>query len=370
MRTGKSWLMRYVLLWLCVASAPALERIIIAADGVRFCTAVSKQSFVVWGVNYDHDDQGRLLEDYWEAEWETVIADLTEIKALGGNVVRIHLQLGRFMRDAMTAHDNALARLQALLAESERIGLYLDLTGLGCYHRADIPAWYDALNEAERWAVQARFWSVVARACVGSPAVFCYDLMNEPVIGGNTEEGWVNGDLGGKAFVQRITRDLNGRAREAVAAAWVAQLTAAIRAEDPDHLITVGVIPWALVFGPQVKPLFYTPEAAKHLDFVSIHVYPKTDQLDRALAGVRTFAIGKPIVIEEFFPLSCSLADAERFIGMARDDVAGWVSFYWGTPADQLPNDSIANAAKAAWYRRFTALAPAMTTGTALPPSP
>jgi hypothetical protein len=29
----------------------------------------------VWGVNYDHDskgENGRLLEDYWSDEWETV----------------------------------------------------------------------------------------------------------------------------------------------------------------------------------------------------------------------------------------------------------------------------------------------------------
>jgi len=27
--------------------------------------------FVAWGFNYDHDEKGRLLEDYWEAEWTT-----------------------------------------------------------------------------------------------------------------------------------------------------------------------------------------------------------------------------------------------------------------------------------------------------------
>jgi len=25
----------------------------------------------MWGFNYDRDDAGRLLEDYWEKEWDT-----------------------------------------------------------------------------------------------------------------------------------------------------------------------------------------------------------------------------------------------------------------------------------------------------------
>ena len=48
---------------------------------------------------------------------------------------------------------------------AERTGLYLDLTGLGCYHKQDVPAWYDQLSEPERWAVQARFWAAIARTC-------------------------------------------------------------------------------------------------------------------------------------------------------------------------------------------------------------
>ncbi len=49
------------------------------------------------GVNYDHDSQGegRLLEDYWIDEWETVRGDFREMKELGANVVRIHLQFGK-----------------------------------------------------------------------------------------------------------------------------------------------------------------------------------------------------------------------------------------------------------------------------------
>lgn len=46
-----------------------------------------------------------------------------------------------------------------MLALAEETGLYLDVTGLGCYRKSDTPAWYDALDEAARWQAQAKFWA-------------------------------------------------------------------------------------------------------------------------------------------------------------------------------------------------------------------
>src|SRR6186997_2696253 len=66
-------------------------------DKTHFVREETDQRVVIWGFNYDHDDAGRLLEDYWGEEWATVVEDFREMKALGANVVRIHLQLPRFM---------------------------------------------------------------------------------------------------------------------------------------------------------------------------------------------------------------------------------------------------------------------------------
>src|SRR5207245_2527202 len=134
--------------------------------------------------NYDHDEKGDLIEDYWEKDWDRLAEDFREMKELGANVVRVHLQFGKFMDAAGRANDNALARLDKLVKLAEKTQLYLDLTGLGCYHKKDVPAWYDALSEADRWAAQANFWKAVAGRCKDSPAIFCYDLMNEPVVPG------------------------------------------------------------------------------------------------------------------------------------------------------------------------------------------
>ncbi|MEZ5301719.1 MAG: cellulase family glycosylhydrolase [Verrucomicrobiales bacterium] len=344
------------------ARAEPLPRIRPSSDGAHFAEAGSGARFTAWGVNYDHDEEGRLLEDYWIGEWETVAADFREIKALGANVVRIHLQFGKFVPERGKSDAASLAQLKKLVALAEETGLYLDVTGLGCYHKADIPAWYDTLPEAERWAQQAAFWSAVAEACGGSPAIFCFDLMNEPILPGeNAKEPaaeWLGGELGGKFFVQRLTLDLNGRTRHEAAKAWVAQMAAAIRQHDNDAMLTVGVIPWAFAFYPNAAtPIFYAGGVDAPLDFVSVHFYPKKGEVDKALAALKRYELGKPMVIEEMFPLSCSQQELVEFIQGSKPIADGWISFYWGTTAEELgAKNDIGSAIKASWLKKFQEL--------------
>jgi len=318
-------------------AAGALPAVRVGAGGRGFVLAGTGERFRPWGFNYDHDDAGRLIEDYWHAEWDRVAGDFREMKALGANVVRVHLQLGKFMAGPRRPNEASLKRLARLVALAERTGLYLDITGLGCYHKADVPPWYDALAEAERWDVQARFWSAVAAACARSPAVFCYDLMNEPILPGarKKETDWLAGAFAGKHFVQRIALDLAGRTREQVAAAWVAKLVGTIRAHDAGGMITVGVIPWAQVF-PKARPLFYAKRVGGRLDFVSVHFYPERGQVDKALKALAAYDVGKPIVVEETFPLKCSAEELEAFIDRSRGTADGWISFYWGKDREAL----------------------------------
>lgn len=347
------------------ASAATLEGVRVSADGKSFVLAESGQPFRVWGVNYDHDshgEHGRLLEDYWDAEWDTVRSDFQEMKDLGANVVRIHLQTGKFMSAPDTPNEKSLAQLRRLLALAEETGIYLDITGLGCYHRADTPPWYDALDESGRWAVQARFWSAVAKTCRDSHAVFCYDLMNEPILDGKKDAGWLAGELGGKHFVQRLTLEPGQRTAIEIAKAWVAQLTAAIRAEDRGHMITVGVIPWAQIW-PGAKPIFYSPEVSGALDFVSIHLYPGKGEVDRALTAMATYDIGKPLLIEETFPLSCSLEEMDDFLRRAKSRAEGFISFYWGRTIPEyaaVTEKKLESALIAAWLRYFRQQAESM----------
>lgn len=344
-----------VVVLLLLLSVPQ-ERIRVSADGKGFQLATSGKPFTPWGFNYDHDEKSRLLEDYWEAEWSTVEEDFGEMKALGSTAVRIHLQVNRFLKSPTEANGNALAQLAKLLALAEKTGLYLDLTGLGCYRKSDTPAWYEEAQEKERWAIQARFWDAVSAACAKSPAVLCYNLMNEPVSPAGPGKVWHGGrPLGGFYYVENLTLDPGKRSREQVTREWIATVSAGIRKNDPGRCVTAGMFflldrPTSLTLGPDLKA------CADGLDYLSVHMYPKDETVDANLELLKSLQIGKPVVIEETFPLSCSAESFERFFKGSRETVSGWIGFYWGKSlAEYKAGKDFKDALMTRWLEFFQA---------------
>lgn len=309
----------------------------VARDKTGFVLEPSGKPFTPWGFNYDHDSKGRLVEDYWESDWPKVERDFRAMKQLGANVIRIHLQLGKFMDAPDKPNEKSLERLTKLVRVAEQVGLYLDLTGLGCYHKADVPAWYDKLSEKDRWEVQARFWEAVASRCASSPAIFCYDLMNEPLVptGRRKDGDWLAPPFFGKYFVQYVTLDQADRSRPEIARQWIRHLTAAVRKVDRRHLITVGLVPWSVDEGASGSG-FLPAKVADELDFVCVHLYPEGGKLDESLQTLKGCAVGKPVVIEEMFPLRCSPKELDEFLERSTQHATGWISFYWGTPPEEL----------------------------------
>lgn len=350
-------LFRFLLLCVmtpALAQCKELEWITVSDDKRSFVLEQSGERFVPWGFNYDHDRQGRLIEDYWDCEWDSIEQDFREMKQLGANVVRIHLQVGKFMKGPNEPNQASLDKLVYLVGLAERLQLYLDVTGLGCYHKKDVPQWYDKLPEQQRWDAQASFWEAIAQRCASSPTIFCYDLMNEPVVGGRTKRtDWLGPAFAGKHFVQFIALQQGLRDRTDIAVQWIKKLSAAIRKYDHRHLITVGLVPWSL----ERKGLMsgFVPEKiAGELDFISVHMYPEKGKLEEAAETLAGFAVGKPLVIEEMFPLKCSMDDLEQFIEESRKYACGWIGFYWGkTPQEYRGSGRIQDALTMSWLEFF-----------------
>jgi Cellulase (glycosyl hydrolase family 5) len=354
------------------AGSQPLAWIRTSADKTHLVCNGTGNPFVPWGFNYDRDDAGRLLEDYWAGDWPKIADDFREMKSLGANVVRIHLQLCRFMKSPGQPDEENLARLGKLVRLADETGVYLDVTGLGCYVKQDVPPWYDAMDESDRWKVQARFWQAVAELCKDSPAIFCYDLMNEPIPSGNSNDDWLPGKpLDGKNYVQRLTIDMRGRTEQEIAKEWITEMCAAIRAVDKRHMITVGVVPWEETFGPGARSAFCDPDVSAGLDFLCVHYYPRQGKLDEDLGYLKRYDIGKPLVLEEIYPLSADAGTTEEFLRRSRMDADGWISFYWGKTPEEYDRDAKASSfrdgihdknagIKAAgagnWLRHFCAL--------------
>lgn len=328
----------------------------VSDDSTHFVRDDSGTRFHPMGFNYDHDADGRLIEDYWHTEWDRVENDFRDMQALGATVVRVHLQFGRFMKSVTEASEPELEQLRRLLKLAEETQLTLDLTGLGCYHKKDVPGWYDAMSTVDRWKAQQAFWEAIASTCKDSSSVFCYDLMNEPVIGGETPStDWLGPAFGGKHFVQFVARSTEGRSRPEVARDWIEQMVNAVRKHDSRHMITVGLVDWSLD-RPGLTSGFVPKQVTEKLNFLAVHIYPKAGTVDEALETLKGFQIGKPVIVEETFPLACSLDELESFMDRSGADCQGWLSFFWGKmPAEYAADNSIAAAVISQWLSRFSA---------------
>ena len=333
-----------------------LDFIRIAADKSSFET--DGKPWRPMGFNYDHDDAGVLLEDYWDRDWDRVRGDFAEMKALGANAARIHLQLGKFLDGPTTPNRAAMAKLRLLCQLASQIGIRLNLTGLGCYHKKDVPQWYDALDEKGRWDAHATFWKTIAREIKEEPIVFCLDLMNEPVVTGEKRQpgDWLGPPFAGKHFVQHITLDQANRPRFEIAKAWIDQLVKVIRAENNKHLITVGLVDWSLD-RPGLTSGFIPEKCCQNLDFISVHLYPKQGKMAEARETLLGFKMGKPVVLEETFALACSAKDLGQFLQSNQADLGGVFTFYWGKPIEQLKaSKTIGDAILSEWLTEFRAL--------------
>jgi hypothetical protein len=124
---------------------------------------------------------------------------------------------------------------------------------------------------------------------------------------------------------------------------------------DKKHLVTVGLVDWSL----DRKGLtsgFVPSKVTDDLDFVAVHIYPEKGKIDEALKTLKGFSVGKPVVVEETFPLKCSGKELEEFIDRATRDklAAGWVSFYWGkAPSELRKSKTLGDAILLDWLERF-----------------
>jgi len=325
----------------------------LSPDKQGFVLDPSGERYVPWGHNYGSVDiMDRLAQDPKRVERE-----FADMKAAGTTVARVHPEMPAFFDGPEKVKAQAVEQLHQLLSIAEKSGIYLQITGLACYKIKNRMAWYDALDDEARWKAQEFFWSTVAETCAKSPAVFCYDLVNEPAAGGKRADSWYLGRMGDVEFCQRLTLDQPQRSGDDIFREWTRRMVAAIRKHDQKHLITLGMLPFPGAY----------KAAVEQLDFVSPHLYPKSNKVDEEIELLKKFDFGKPIVIGETFPLSCSAADEREFLRKSRGLAQGWIG-HW---PDQSPKQlvelkeqgkiTIEQAVWLSWVDLFREIGPEMT---------
>ncbi len=350
---AKSGLLVVILVFLCVAAEGSvagrstMELVTVAPDGEGFAERDSGRPYIPFGTNYYDPNTGWAPQLWRQFDAVKVRGHFRVMSEIGVNCARVFLTAGSFQPSTGTVEKQALAKLDKLVEIARENNVRLILTGPD--HWEGQPAYWKPDRFAGETALQAleRFWDVVGRRYRDEPAIFAWDLLNEPHLPWFVEQwrprwnAWLRktyenqkgleatwGDelteadrLGDVAVPQDRAVNDNPRLRdwqlfrEYLADRWVRRQVEAIRRVDPTHLVTVGYIQWSYPLVRSGMPgryaAFNPHRQARWLDFMTIHFYPtlgspfkskenwekNISYLQTVLAYCHTH---KPVVLGEF----------------------------------------------------------------------
>ena len=284
-----------------------LAKIQISADGRGFVTAKGKP-FVPFGLTYFRSGTGWAPQVWKKFDAEATRRDFVRMKELGVNCVRVFISYGSFYQEPGKLEPEGLAKFDQFLRLAEEQGIYVHPTGPD--HWEGSPGWArgDRMADENALAATEVFWRLFAARYSGRSVVFGYDLRNEPEMGWDGPvmlkrwNDWLGSKYGsGQKLAQAWSRtnqtfelgsvpvpkanDAPGSRelldyqcfREDLADEWTRRQVSAIKAADPQALVTVGLIQWSvpsLLPGVRHYAGFRPERQAKLLDFMEIHFYP------------------------------------------------------------------------------------------------
>lgn len=337
---------------LICAAAGATERpkvgvISVAPDGRSFVDSGSGRPYIPFGTNYYDPNTGWAPKLWRQFDAGRVREHFQVMSEMGVNCARVFLTAGSFQPTAEAIDEQALAKLDSMVEIARETNVRLILTGPDHWEGQADYWWPDRFAGEAALAALDRFWEVVGRRYQGEPAIFAWDLLNEPHLPWFVKQwspkwhAWLHAtyadrkalasawgdeltdaDQWGNVAVPQDRSDTGNprlrdwqRFREHLADEWVRRQVEAIRRADPTHLVTVGYIQWSYPLirsgNPGRYAAFNPQRQARWLDFITIHFYPtlggpfQSQQNWRGnisyLQAVLAYChAGKPVVLGEF----------------------------------------------------------------------
>jgi len=413
-----------IAIWFCTIASAAehskMQLIAVTPDGQGFAERESGRPYIPFGTNYYDPHTGWPPQLWRRFDAEKVRGHFRVMSELGVNCARVFLTAGSFQPTAETIEERFLKKLDTLVEIARETGIRLMLTGPD--HWEGKPSYWrgDRFGGEEPLQALEHFWEVVGRRYRGEPAIFAWDLLNEPDVpyfGWHSRwNAWLQKTYGSWEGLKAVWGDkISGadrwgslgipenrpdtgnprlrdwqRFREHMADEWVRRQVEALRRADPTHLITVGYIQWSYPLvnpgNPSSYSAFNPHRQARWLDFLTIHFYPTLEDPFRSneawrknlayLQAVLAYChTGKPVVLGEFgwygggaprkHPY-LSEAQQARWISAeieaSRPLAAGWLSWPFADSPSSSDNSRFGGLVKAdmtvkAWGRKFKALA-------------
>ncbi len=331
----------------CAAGQSRISLISAAPDGRGFVEHDSGRAYVPFGTNYYDPNTGWAPKLWRRFDAAKVRDHFRVMSEIGVNCARVFLTAGSFQPTAETIDEQALAKLDKMVEIARQANIRLILTGPD--HWEGQPDYWRPDRFAGEAALEAldRFWDVVGRRYQGEPAIFAWDLLNEPHLPWFVKQwdpkwhAWLHATYADRkalasAWGDELTdadqwdnvavpedrpdagnprlRDWQ-RFREHLADEWVRRQVEAIRRVDPTHLVTVGYIQWSYPLirsgNPGRYAAFNPHRQARLLDFVTIHFYPTLggpfqsernwqENMSYLQAVLAYCHAGEPVVLGEF----------------------------------------------------------------------
>ena len=330
-----------------IQARPEMGLIVVSPDGTGFVERPSGRPFIPFGTNYYDPNTGWAPKIWRQFDPDRVTRHFQAMSDLGVNCARVFLTAATFQPEVDRIDEQALVKLDTLIRIARPSGIRLILTGPD--HWEGTPSYWRPDRFAGEQALQAleTFWRTVGRRYRGEPAIFAWDLLNEPHMPWSTEswrpkwnqwlqakykdweglksawgseikegESWEEvavpenkADKGSPRLIDWQTF------REHLADEWVRRQVEAIRQADPTHLVTVGYIQWSYPLVRQGNPNLYAAfnprRQSQWLDFMCVHFYPllgrpfeSKENWDRNLTYLQSVLaychVGKPVVLGEY----------------------------------------------------------------------
>jgi hypothetical protein len=379
----------------------------------------TRRPFVPWGCNYFDPFTGWAPQLWRQFDPGRVAQHFADIRAIGGNIVRVFSTVGCLLAAPDLAHPDGVEKMARMLDLAWEQGIRVIWSGPSLWEGA--PEWwreagpYEGYARPDLIAAMQTAWRAMGAAFRGHPGLFAYELHNEPFAPSAPtpalRERWARWRA---AHAPGAGEDLPAagptwdwefqRFREDIATEYTARMVEAIRGVDDTHLITFGLHQKSAPFDwypPDPYAAFNPYRLNDLLDYHSIHFYPhhifhpdlyrdpyETEEgmretLWHARAVMRYFqATGKPLVLEEcgwYGGGSVEVAGREQperseadqtrwcrgLVEATRGDACGWLFWpYRDTPSslDASRRSGLYNAAGELkdWGKTFAALAPAI----------
>ena len=353
------------------AERPQMDLVEVARDGHGFVERSSGRPHIPFGTNYYDPNTGWAPKLWRQFDAEKVREHFRVMSRLGVNCARVFLTAGSFQPTAGAVDEQALAKLDKMVEIARETNIRLILTGPD--HWEGLPAYWRPDRFAGEAALEAldRFWEVVGKRYRGEPAVFAWDLLNEPHMPWSCPQWtpkwhtWLHETYADRAALKAAwggelteadtwdnvaepaDRPASGNPRlrdwqlfrEYLADEWVRRQVEAIRRADPTHLITVGYIQWSYPYVRSGNPgryaAFNPHRQARWLDFTTIHFYPtlgspfQSDEIWRNNVGYLQAVLaysraGKPVLLGEYGWYGGGAPQSHPFV--SEEQQARWIS--------------------------------------------